>query len=171
MTIRTAAERDVPVLAELGARTFADTYAEANDPADLDAHIAESYTEATIIDALHDPRVIYLLATSGGQAVGFAKVVVDSTEDGIDAAHPAEVNQLYVAAEMHGRGLGRALLSECVERVRGAGCDVLWLGVWEGNSKAIAFYERFGLRPVGTHEFRFGSQPQTDLLMVMSLQS
>lgn len=158
------------MLVELGIRTFTDTYGHANDAAELAAHAAGTYNAAELTSALSDPLVTYLIAEIGGQPVGFARLALESIEDGVDAARPAEVNQLYVVAEHHGKGVGRALLTECVDRARGAGCDVLWLGVWDANPKAIAFYERFGLRRVGTHDFRLGTELQTDLLMAVALQ-
>ena len=156
-------------LVEIGVRTFEDTYAHANDPAELAAHIAESYTEPMVAGAFRDPDVTYLVAEAAARIVGFTKLVVGSREDGIEAAWPAELNQLYVDSDQHGRGVGRALLAACVERARQAGCDVLWLGVWERNPNAIGFYERLGFRQVGTHGFRFGSELQTDLLMALPL--
>jgi diamine N-acetyltransferase len=170
LTIRPASERDVPMLIELGIRTFTDTYGHANDAAELAAHAAATYDVAEVTSALRDPLVIYLVAEVGSQPAGFAKLVLESIEEGVDAASPAELNQLYVAAEQHGKGVGRALLTGCVDRAHGAGCDVLWLGVWEANPKAIAFYERFGLRRIGTHGFRLGTQLQTDVLMAMTLR-
>ncbi len=49
------------------------------------------------------------------------------------------------------------------------GHESLWLGVWEHNLRARAFYERWGFRPVGTEIFRLGSDDQIDLLMEMRL--
>ncbi len=169
VTIRSATAHDVAELGDLGARTFEDTYGDANDPAELAAHIAETYTEPVIAGALRDPDVTYLVAEAAGRIIGFAKLVVGSREDGIDAARPAELNQLYVDSDQKGRGVGRALLDACVEWAREAGCDVLWLGVWERNPKAIGFYERVGFRQVGTHGFQFGSELQTDLIMGLPL--
>ncbi|HEX6339100.1 MAG TPA: GNAT family N-acetyltransferase [Jiangellaceae bacterium] len=169
VTIRSATEHDVAALVDLGARTFRDTYGHANDPAELAAHIAENYNQPAISGALRDPSVTYVVAEEAGRIIGFAKLVVGSTEDGIVAARPAELNQLYIDSGEHGRGLGRALLDACAEHARGADCDVLWLGVWEKNPRAIRFYERLGYRKVGTHAFRFGSELQTDLLMALPL--
>src|SRR5688572_28303962 len=112
VTIRSATEHDVAALIDLGIRTFRDTYGHANDPAELAAHVSESYNEAVIGEALRDPAVTYLVAEgAGGVVMGFAKLVVGSTEEGIVAARPAELNQIYVDAGHHGRGLGRALLN------------------------------------------------------------
>ncbi len=46
-----------------------------------------------------------------------------------------------------------------------AGCDRLWLGVWEHNPKAMAFYKKFGFEVVGTQAFMLGNERQRDLVM------
>ena len=45
----------------------------------------------------------------------------------------------------------------------------MWLGVWEFNPRAQAFYEKYGFYEVGRHIFQLGSDPQTDLLMQKDL--
>ncbi|WP_344104678.1 GNAT family N-acetyltransferase [Myceligenerans crystallogenes] len=170
VTVRVADLPDVPGLVALGVRTFVDTYAAANDPADVEAQVAATYSEELVGAALRDPSVTYLVVDDdGGRLAGFAKVVVPSHEEGIEADRPAEISQLYVDSGQKGRGIGRALVDAGAAHARGLGCDYLWLGVWERNPPAIAFYERIGLRQVGTHHFQFGSDLQTDLLMGMSL--
>jgi ribosomal protein S18 acetylase RimI-like enzyme len=46
-----------------------------------------------------------------------------------------------------------------------------WLGVWERNEKAIAFYEKLGLEKAGNHLFRMGDEIQSDYIMKKSLKS
>ncbi|GMS48098.1 hypothetical protein NUITMVRE34_13780 [Enterococcus gallinarum] len=41
----------------------------------------------------------------------------------------------------------------------------LWLGVWEHNANALAFYNKMGFRRVGSHSFFMGDDEQTDYLM------
>lgn len=41
----------------------------------------------------------------------------------------------------------------------------LWLGVWERNPRAIAFYRKFGFEVIGEHRFVLGRDPQRDLVM------
>ena len=45
----------------------------------------------------------------------------------------------------------------------------LWLGVWERNPRAIAFYRKAGFVEVGSHTFVLGSDPQRDLVLVAPL--
>jgi ribosomal protein S18 acetylase RimI-like enzyme len=44
-------------------------------------------------------------------------------------------------------------------------CDYVWLGVWEHNPRAIAFYRKFGFEVVGEHAFMLGQELQRDLIM------
>jgi ribosomal protein S18 acetylase RimI-like enzyme len=52
-------------------------------------------------------------------------------------------------------------------RVRGA--ETLWLGVWERNARAVAFYRKYGFTRVGEHTFVLGSDTQTDWLLARPL--
>lgn len=167
--IRPATARDAGELADLGTRTFLEAYGDANDPADLAAYIADTYTEHLIAAAIREQAVSYLIAEADGRAVGFAKLVDGSTSPEVDAAHPAELEQLYVVGWRHGGGVGTALLEACITQARERGCDVLWLGVWEDNQRAIGFYRRLGFVQVGSHTFRLGAQAQTDVLMALPL--
>ncbi len=49
------------------------------------------------------------------------------------------------------------------------GNDVVWLGVWEHNPRAIAFYKKIGFREVGSHVFPLGTDPQRDLIFMRKL--
>ena len=41
----------------------------------------------------------------------------------------------------------------------------MWLGVWERNARAIAFYAKWGFIDIGDHVFMLGSDRQTDRIM------
>ena len=52
----------------------------------------------------------------------------------------------------------------------GAGYETIWLGVWERNERAIRFYEKWGFREAGTHDFILGNDVQNDLIMEYSVK-
>jgi ribosomal protein S18 acetylase RimI-like enzyme len=57
-----------------------------------------------------------------------------------------------------------------VEQVaRDLGGRTLWLGVWERNPRAIAFYTKCGFADVGEHAFVFGTEQQSDRVMAHPL--
>ena len=45
------------------------------------------------------------------------------------------------------------------------GREWVWLGVWERNARAIAFYARWGFIDVGAQPFQLGADRQTDRIM------
>jgi ribosomal protein S18 acetylase RimI-like enzyme len=51
------------------------------------------------------------------------------------------------------------------EEARVQGGETVWLGVWEHNPRAIAFYAKCGFADVGSHVFMIGTDAQTDRLM------
>ncbi|MDQ2855211.1 MAG: GNAT family N-acetyltransferase, partial [Acidobacteriota bacterium] len=45
----------------------------------------------------------------------------------------------------------------------------LWLGVWEHNGRARAFYRKWKFVEFGEHIFQLGEDPQNDILMARDL--
>jgi ribosomal protein S18 acetylase RimI-like enzyme len=58
-------------------------------------------------------------------------------------------------------------MAKAVDAARELGGETIWLGVWERNSRAIAFYEKCGFRDRGSQPFLVGSDLQTDRVMVL----
>jgi ribosomal protein S18 acetylase RimI-like enzyme len=167
--IRHATPADATRLAELAARTFSETYAAYNDPADMAAHIAARYGEAKQAEELADSASSYILAELGEQLIGYAYLVADQAPGGLALDAPVELVRFYVASEWHGRGVARPLMEACVAEARRHGGRTLCLGVWEENPRAIAFYRKAGFEIVGKAAFHLGSQHQVDHVMAMSL--
>jgi diamine N-acetyltransferase len=68
-------------------------------------------------------------------------------------------------SEWHGKGIAQDLMNAGIEEMRRHGSDVVWLGVWEHNPRAIAFYKKIGFIEVGDHVFPLGSDLQRDIVM------
>lgn len=56
-----------------------------------------------------------------------------------------------------------------LDAARELGGRTLWLGVWERNPRAMAFYRKCGFRDAGSHQFVVGTDSQTDRIMVKQL--
>ena len=167
MTIRYARASDASDLSELGARTFRATYAGGNAPHLVDAYIADHYSTAIQLAELQDDRLIYLVAELDTHLVGFALLRTDQTHPDVEAAQPIRLARIYVDGPYVGSGLGSALMERCIEECLTRGHDVLWLGVWEENRKAIAFYERWGFGRVGSEIFDVGGDRQQDAILTL----
>jgi ribosomal protein S18 acetylase RimI-like enzyme len=163
--IRTATPDDAAVLTELAARTFRDTFAAENDPADMKAYMDEAFTVARQSEELADPRATFLLAHVDGEPAGYAKLYAGEAPSCVEGERPIELARLYADHAWHGRGVGSALMEACFDEARRAGFRTMWLGVWERNARAIAFYRKSGFARCGSHVFRLGTDDQTDDLM------
>jgi GNAT superfamily N-acetyltransferase len=169
--IRQAIAEDAEMVLEVAYTTFWDAFHDhpKNAPHDLAEYLEKAFNRAQISGELSNSNNIFLIAEIGGETAGYSRLVRNSTEHGITAERPIELNRLYSHQKFLGKGVGQALLGACIDRARTEGSDVIWLGVWEYNPRAQRFYERNGFRYVGKHVFQFGSDPQTDLLMQREL--
>ena len=76
-------------------------------------------------------------------------------------------DRLYVDSRWHGKGVARELMDAAFRIARDLGRETIWLGVWERNLRAKAFYAKYGFREVGSHHFRLGSDDQKDLILAL----
>ena len=168
--VRVAAVGDAELLANLGRRLFEQTFEADNSSKDMHEYVSSAFAPARQLQELADPdRVAWLAAVDGREPVGFAVVRRGSVGDGVAASTPVEVERLYVDSTFHGGGVGRRLMDACVAQARAWKGDVLWLGVWERNPRAISFYEKGGFRTVGSHTFLLGTDEQRDIVMARPL--
>lgn len=167
--IRRATAADAPMLAELAARTFHDAFAKDNKAEDIDAYMSVAFTPGQLASELDAPANTFFVAEIEATPVGYAQLRAGDAPACVAGPDPVEVSRLYVSQDWHGRGVGEALMRACVAEARAAGRRTLWLGVWEHNPRAQAFYRKWGFRVVGSHVFVLGSDPQTDLLMERAL--
>lgn len=167
--IRPATLADAATLTELGARTFRDSFAADNTPEDMEAFLASHYRPEIQEAELKDPRNLYLLAEVSGVPAGFALLRDGAREQCVQAERPLNLYRLYVDRPFLGARVGAALMLRCLEEGRTRRHDVLWLGVWERNARARAFYSRWGFTEVGEMHFLLGNDLQRDLVLALAL--
>jgi len=153
-------------LAAIAEETFRDTFAAMNAPEDMELHCRASYSEAIQGEEIANPDMLTLLCEQDGNLVGFAQLRWDTPPDCVVADAPGEIQRLYVARDCHGLGVAHDLMNACLDEMASHRCDLVWLGVWERNQRAIAFYKKFGFQEVGEHVFPLGNDPQRDIVMV-----
>lgn len=169
VTIRRGTVEDAGLLSELAARTFSETFAADNTPEDLAEYIATSFNVTRLTAELEDPASTFLIAEIDGSAAGYARLHDSEPEKCIEGPNPVELVRLYVLREWLGRGVGEQLMRACLDAARQAGHETIWLGVWERNGRAQAFYQKWNFRTVGEHVFPLGSDLQRDIVMERAL--
>lgn len=163
--VRRASVEDAELLAELGAQTFEETFAKDNSPEDMSAYLADSFSVERLTEELNDPLSVFFVAEVEGVAAGYAKISEGKVSGAVEGEKPVELVRLYVARAWLGRGVGPALMRRCLEEARAQGFQTVWLGVWEHNYRAQAFYRKWNFHEVGEHIFQLGSDPQRDIVM------
>ena len=169
MNIRYGTTDDAEMLSQLGAKTFYDTFAKDNTPEDMDVHLKKSFSSEIQFNELSAPENIFLIIEAEGNPIGFAQLIMDSREETIKGVRTLEIRRIYATQENIGKGVGKELMSAAIQEAKQRGCDSIWLGVWEKNPRAIAFYKKWGFREVGTHTFTVGDDPQNDFIMELDL--
>lgn len=170
ITIRHGGATDASRLAELASRTFQDAFAADNRPADVAAYVAQAYGESQQYEELVDADITTLLADSDGPLAGYAQLRSGVVPECVNGASPMELWRFYVAQEWHGRGVAQTLMAGVVAEARRRGARTLWLGVWERNERAQAFYRKSGFADVGSQTFVLGTDVQTDRVYARGLE-
>ena len=169
VSIRLGVASDAPALAELAARTFRETFASDNRPEDLALHLAQSYGISQQQKELADPAVTTLLVEIEGQLTGYAQLRSGDAPACVTGGSPVELWRFYVARPWHGRGIAQTLMGQVESEACRRGGRTLWLGVWERNERAKAFYRKTGFVDVGSHVFMVGTDAQMDRILVRPL--
>jgi len=167
--IRRATEADVTALTDFGARTFRESFGKDNTAEDMEKHLNSAWRQDLQRAEVLDPSIDTLIAMSNGTLAGFAMVREQHAPPGVATLQPVELWRFYVDKPWQGRGLAQALMTAVEASARTRGGRELWLGVWERNERAQAFYRKCGFEKVGTQIFVVGSDPQTDHVMLRKL--
>jgi ribosomal protein S18 acetylase RimI-like enzyme len=163
--IRHGTIADAALLSELGARTFSETFAVDNTAENMSGYLADAFNPIQQAAELLDPNSSFRIAELNGVAVGYSMLRSEDPPECITGDNPIEVVRFYVSKESIGTGVGAALMQDCLEESARLGSRTLWLGVWEHNYRAQAFYRKWNFVEVGTHIFHLGDDAQRDLLM------
>jgi ribosomal protein S18 acetylase RimI-like enzyme len=163
ISIRRAGNEDAPLIADMSRRTFYQTYAPYNTPENMDQFLGTQFTRELLMEEVHSPRNIFLLAFLDGAPAGYTRLFDNSEQPPeLGGAAAIEIARIYCEQETIGKGVGKALIQACLETGREKGKEWIWLSVWEHNHRAIGFYTKMGFQPFGKHFFILGRDIQND---------
>ena len=166
--LRDAGPDDAPILADLGRRTFTETFGHLYRPDDL-ALFLQNHTPEKWRSELADPEFAVRVAEDDGTAAGYAKIG-PPTLPFEPLGRSTELRQFYVLKPWHGCGLSHELMRWAIDEARRRGAEDLYLSVFVDNHRARRFYERYGFTFVGVYAFMVGSHADEDHVMRLSLR-
>jgi GNAT superfamily N-acetyltransferase len=169
LAIRQATTADAALFTSIARSTFVDTFGKDNTPEDMAQYCAAAFDEDIQRRELMDDRNIVLVAERSEDVVGYAMLRTANAPNCVADTDAIEIARLYSVSRVIGTGVGAALMQRCLEIAAERGHLSIWLGVWEHNPRAIAFYERWGFIDVGTKSFVLGTDLQTDRVMMRAV--
>jgi ribosomal protein S18 acetylase RimI-like enzyme len=169
--IKPAAAADVLLLQQLSIDTFTDTYGVYNTPENMRLFIEKHYSTLQLLHELADNAVQYYLAFNGKVPAGYMKLRTGAENPpALNGQKHIEIERIYVLPAFKGQKIGKQLVEHACRVATQQGYQVIWLGVWEENKNACAFYNKQGFVVFGEHAFVLGTEAQRDWLMKKDLQ-
>ena len=162
--IRRATPDDAAALSVLGTQTFVETFAHLYTPADLQAFLDESHSQAAYAKVLADPDYALWIAERDGQAIGYAQAGRCGLPHADVKPEDGELKRLYLLQSAQNGGVGNALFQQALAWLERDGPRTLWIGVWSENFGAQRFYERHGFGFVAEYEFIVGEQRDREFM-------
>jgi ribosomal protein S18 acetylase RimI-like enzyme len=169
IVIRYGENKDHVLLAEFGAKAFTDSFAGQNTPENMAAYISAAFSPHKQAQELAEPTSTFLIAQIEEDVVGYARLLAGPAPNCVSGDNPIELVRIYADQNWIGMGIGSALMQASLDEARKQDHDTIWLGVWEHNPRAIAFYQKWGFNEVGSHHFQLGNEQQLDMIMQRSL--
>lgn len=156
---------DASLLASISSTTFYDTYHQHNTKDNMNLFELQHFNLKTISDEITNPFNTFLMVYESENLCGYAKLNEATTPKLLEDFSVIEIARLYTIKTMIGKGIGKILMNESVAIAEQKQKNIIWLGVWKQNFRAISFYKKNGFTIFNEHIFYLGNDKQDDWLM------
>ncbi|MFY0608293.1 MAG: GNAT family N-acetyltransferase [Cyclobacteriaceae bacterium] len=163
LEIKAISVDDLLTILNFAREQFINTYQHLNEPDNFKAYIDRAFTLHQFTREFNHPDSTFYQALLDQNLVGYYKLNTKDAQTEPNHHNAAEIERIYVAPSHKGLGIGKAMIDHALNQA--STCEYLWLGVWEKNKSAIAFYQKMGFQAFGKHIFQVGNDPQTDIMM------
>ena len=140
-----------------------------NSEKSLNDYLNTAYELTKLEKELENPHSEFYFAYFNNELAGYLKININDAQSEKMGENALEVERIYIKKSFKRRGIGRHLIETAEQLAKKYQKNLMWLGVWEYNPKAIAFYETLGFKVIGAHSFFMGEEEQTDLIMSKQL--
>jgi ribosomal protein S18 acetylase RimI-like enzyme len=168
-SIRFAVPGDAELIADLSRKTFYETFGYVNTKENMDKFMNEQFSRDKLIKEVGEPGNIFLLAFDGETPVGYVRMREGEQRPEFDNKDAIEIVRIYSINTYIGMGVGQQLMRQSIFLAKEMKKEIIWLGVWEKNPRAIAFYNKWGFEKFAEHDFLLGDDVQKDWLMKKEL--
>ncbi|MCY7763643.1 GNAT family N-acetyltransferase [Bacillus spizizenii] len=169
INIQKCSSEDLKILQELSIETFNDTFKDQNSPENMKAYLESAFNAKQLEKELSNTSSQFFFVYFHHEVAGYLKVNTDDAQSEEMGKESLEIERIYIKNKFQKHGLGKHQLNKAMEIALERNKKKVWLGVWEKNENAIAFYKKMGFVQIGAHSFYMGDEEQTDLIMAKTL--
>ena len=135
----------------------------------MQKYLEEGFSAEKLSAELNDNNSVFYFAILDGKAIGYLKLNFGQSQTELQDDKALEIERIYVSREFQGKKVGQILYDKAIQVAQQNKADYVWLGVWEKNPRAIAFYKKNGFVEFDKHVFKLGDDEQTDIMMKLKL--
>lgn len=152
-------------LQEISYETFNDTFRHQNSPENMQAYLEQAFNLKQLAKELANSSSQFFFVYLDNEIAGYLKVNTNEAQSEDMGDESLEIERIYIRGSFQKHGLGKYLLNHAVKIAMELDVKRIWLGVWDQNENAIAFYNKMGFVQTGAHSFYMGDEEQTDFIM------
>ncbi|MBO1000030.1 GNAT family N-acetyltransferase [Bacillus sp. SD075] len=169
INIKKCTHVDLRKLQEIGYETFNETFKSQNSPENMNAYLEKAFNLKQVEKELSNISSQFFFVYFHNEVAGYLKVNTNDAQSEEMGAESLEIERIYIKKKFQKHGLGKYLLNKAMEIAMDRNKKTIWLGVWEKNENAIAFYKKLGFVQTGAHSFYMGDEEQMDFIMTKTL--
>ena len=154
-----ATEAEIPVIAEIAAKTWPKAYASILSPEQMRFMLDTIYSAKELQHAMHNKSQRFLLLKDTGEYQGFASIGPRKEEPGVFKLH-----KIYILPHNQGKGYGKMLIEEVKRQLLVQGINTLDLNV-NRNNPAKDFYQKLGFKIIRKEDIPIGQYWMNDYVM------
>jgi len=169
LSIQKCSDKHLQPLQMISIETFIETFKDQNSPESLNAYVERAFSLKQLEKELSNHFSQFFIVNMNDGAAGYLKVNTCDAQSEKMGDESLEIERIYIKSNFQKHGIGKMLINKAIEVAMECGKTKIWLGVWENNENAIAFYKKMGFVHTGSHAFYMGDEKQIDLIMTKSL--
>lgn len=160
---------DLRKLQEISYETFNETFKHQNSPENMNTYLENAFNLKQLEKELANISSQFFFIYFNNEVAGYLKVNTNDAQSEEMGDESLEIERIYINSRFQKHGLGKYLLNKAIEIAMEHNKKKIWLGVWEKNENAIAFYKKMGFVQTGAHSFYMGDEEQVDFIMTKTL--
>lgn len=169
IAIKKCTLEDVSELQAISYETFNETFKDQNSPDHMNAYLERAFNRKQLEKELTNPSSQFYFVSVDHEVAGYLKVNTKDAQSEAMGDESLEIERIYIRSKFQKHGLGKILLNKALDVAAACGSKKIWLGVWEKNGNALAFYKKMGFVQTGAHSFYMGDEEQIDFIMTKTL--